>query len=83
VDVNTEAQMIAALRESFGPQAPRYQQATILLCSHRLAAFPQADWVVVLDNGRIKEQGSHHELMRSGGLYSRIFTAQQKVEGQS
>jgi ABC-type multidrug transport system fused ATPase/permease subunit len=39
--------------------------------------------VVVLDDGRIKEQGNHSELMRSGELYSRIFTAQQKVERQS
>jgi ABC-type multidrug transport system fused ATPase/permease subunit len=82
VDVNTEAQMIAALHESFGPQAPRHQQATIILCSHRLAAFPQADLIVVLDEGRIREQGNHAELMRVGGLYSRIFTAQQKAEGQ-
>lgn len=83
VDVNTEAQMIAALRTSFGPQTPRQQQATIVLCSHRLAAFPQADLIVVLEAGHIREQGSHTELMRAGKLYSRIFTAQQKVEGQS
>lgn len=82
VDVNTEAQMIAALRESFGPQAPHHQQATIILCSHRLAAFPQADLIVVLDEGCIREQGSHIELMRAGSLYSRIFTAQQRAEGQ-
>jgi len=82
VDVNTEAQMIAALRESFGPLAPRHQQATIILCSHRLAAFPQADLIVALDEGHIREQGNHAELMRTGGLYSRIFTAQQRAEGQ-
>lgn len=82
VDVNTEAQMIAALRQSFGPQAPLQQQATIILCSHRLAAFAQADLIVVLDEGSIREQGSHVELMQAGGLYSRIFTAQQRAEGK-
>jgi len=82
VDVNTEAQIVAALRESFGPQAAPDQRATIVLCSHRLAAFPQADLIVVLDEGRIIERGTHAELMRAGGLYVRIFTAQQKVEAQ-
>src|SRR3546814_13825873 len=47
-----------------------------LLCSHRLAAFPQADLVVVLDGGRIVERGSHEQLMLAGGLYARIYAAQ-------
>jgi ABC-type multidrug transport system fused ATPase/permease subunit len=80
VDVNTEAQIVGALRESFGPGAPPDRRATIVLCSHRLAAFPQADQVVILRDGRIAERGTHEDLMRAGGLYARIFTAQQKVE---
>ena len=80
VDVNTEAQIVAALRESFGPAAPPAQRSTVVLCSHRLAAFPQADLVVVLDAGRIAASGTHEALMRAGGLYARIYTAQQKVE---
>ena len=80
VDVDTEAQIIAALRAAFGPTAPPERRATIVLCSHRLAAFPQADRVVVLDRGRIVEQGTHAALLAAGGLYARIYRAQQLVE---
>jgi ABC-type multidrug transport system fused ATPase/permease subunit len=79
VDVDTEAQVVATLRKTFGPEAPLEEQATIVLCSHRLAAFPQADLVVVLDEGCIVEQGTHQALLQAGGLYSRIFKAQARV----
>ena len=52
------------------------QQCTVLLFSHRLLAFPQADLVVVLDRGRILEQGTHAELSTGNGLYARIYRAQ-------
>ncbi len=83
VDVNTEAQIVAALRESFGPNAPSAQRATIVLCSQRLAAFPSANLIVVLQNGRIVEHGAHDTLMRAGGVYARIYRAQQTVEALS
>jgi len=76
VDVATEAQIIASLRSEFGREASAARQATIVLCSHRLAAFPQADLVVVLDGGCIVERGSHEQLMMAGGLYARIYAAQ-------
>jgi ATP-binding cassette subfamily B multidrug efflux pump len=79
VDIATEAQIIAGLRAAFGPAAPSEQRATIVLCSHRLAAFPQADRVVVLEGGRIVEQGSHAALLAAAGLYARIYRAQQQV----
>lgn len=82
VDIDTEARIIAGLREAFGPAAPPEQQATILFFSHRLAAFPLADRVVVLDGGRIVEQGTHEALLRAGGLYARIYRAQQHVESR-
>jgi ABC-type bacteriocin/lantibiotic exporter with double-glycine peptidase domain len=79
VDVDTEAQIIANLRAVFGLSAPRAQQATIVLCSHRLAICPQADLVVVLECGRIVEQGTHAELLQAGQLYARIFRAQRQA----
>ena len=83
VDVNTEAQIIAALREAFGPSARPERRATIVLCSHRLAAFPQADNVLVLNAGRVVEQGTHAALMGAGGLYAHIFNAQHQIEPEA
>ncbi len=80
VDVHTEAAIVAGLREALGPQAPSSERATILLFSHRLAAFSLADLVVVLDAGQVREQGTHAELMAAGGLYSRIVRAQAMME---
>jgi ABC-type multidrug transport system fused ATPase/permease subunit len=50
-----------------------------VLLSHRLAAFPLADRIVVLDAGRVAEQGTHAALLAAGGLYARIFQAQQRA----
>jgi ABC-type multidrug transport system fused ATPase/permease subunit len=83
VDVDTEGQIIAGLRQAFGPTASPAQQATVVFFSHRLAAFPLADLVVVLDQGRISQQGSHEDLLAAGGLYARIFRAQQRAGSQA
>jgi ATP-binding cassette, subfamily B, multidrug efflux pump len=76
LDLDTEAKIVAGLRQLFGPSQPDEQQCTIILFSHRLLAFPQADLVVVLDRGRIREQGTHAELSEGNGLYARIYRAQ-------
>jgi ABC-type multidrug transport system fused ATPase/permease subunit len=80
VDVATEARIVAALRQAFGADAPPGDRVTIIVCSHRLAAFPHADLVVVLQDGRIEERGTHAELAAASGLYSRIFQAQLNAE---
>ncbi len=83
VDVNTESRIIAGLRAAFGEDAPPGQRATIVLCSHRLAAFPQADHIVVLSEGRVAEQGVHSGLIGAGGLYARIFRAQAALAAEA
>src|ERR671925_673127 len=76
LDLDTEATIVAGLRRRFGPSQPYAQRCTIVLFSHRLLAFPQADLVVVLDRGSILEQGTHTELSKGNGLYARIYRAQ-------
>jgi len=76
LDLDTEAKIVTGLRQLFGPSQPSAQQCTIVMFSHRLLAFPQADLVVVLDHGRILEQGTHAALSTGNGLYARIFRAQ-------
>jgi len=80
VDVTTEAAIVASLREALGPEAPREQRVTIVLCSHRLAGFPYADIVVVLEQGVVVESGTHADLVAAGGLYARIYRAQRVAE---
>jgi len=79
LDLDTEAKIVTGLRQLFGPSQPYAQQSTVVLFSHRLLAFPQADRVVVLDRGRILEQGTHAELSTGNGLYARIYRAQRLV----
>ena len=80
IDVATEARIVASLKQAFGADAPAGDRVTIVVCSHRLAAFPHADLVVVLQDGRIEELGTHAELAAASGLYSRIFQAQLNAE---
>jgi ATP-binding cassette, subfamily B, multidrug efflux pump len=79
VDVHTERAIISALHGPANGQA-RTPVPTILLLSHRLAAFPYADEVVVLDHGTIEERGTHADLLARGGLYARIYRAQADLD---
>lgn len=83
VDVHTERTIIARLREAVGRDAAPEARATVLLFSHRLAAFPEADRVVLLNAGRVEEQGTHAELLAAGGLYARIYKAQARLAASS
>ena len=50
-----------------------------LLVSHRFSTVRMADLIVVLDAGRVLEQGSHDELMAAGGLYAELYSLQSKA----
>ena len=65
-----EAEITAALRAASG-------RRTTLLITHRLRAAEAADHIVVLEGGRVVEQGSHAALLTRGGVYARLWRVQQ------
>ena len=50
-----------------------FQERTVLIIAHRLSTVQRADRILVLEKGRICEQGSHAELQAKGGLYSKLL----------
>jgi len=66
VDIGTERQIETALRRLLADR-------TAFIIAHRLSTIRGADLIVVLEHGRIVEQGSHDELMRRGGLYTSLY----------
>ncbi|WP_209329406.1 ABC transporter ATP-binding protein [Lunatimonas salinarum] len=50
---------------------------TTLVIAHRLSTIQNADWIVVLDDGKIVEEGTHAELLFKEGLYARLIDMQQ------
>jgi ATP-binding cassette subfamily B protein len=53
------------------------QRCTRITVAHRLSTVRNADLIVVMDKGRIIEQGNHHQLLATGGLYARLVAASQ------
>jgi ATP-binding cassette subfamily B protein len=49
---------------------------TTLVIAHRLATVRQADRIIVMDRGKIVEQGTHEQLSGAGGLYARLASLQ-------
>ncbi|MBE3577532.1 MAG: ABC transporter ATP-binding protein [Limnochordales bacterium] len=75
VDAETEAEIQAALRELM-------RGRTTLIISQRVSAVKDADWIVVLDRGRIVQQGRHDELIAEPGVYRRLFGPQLGLSGE-
>jgi ATP-binding cassette subfamily B protein/subfamily B ATP-binding cassette protein MsbA len=69
IDTETEVKIREALHDLT-------QGRTTFIIAHRLATLRQVDRIVVLDRGRIVEQGGHQELLIRGGLYAGLYEAQ-------
>jgi ATP-binding cassette subfamily C protein len=66
LDTETEARLHEALKEFLAGR-------TVIIVAHRLSAVRQADRVYVFEDGRVAEQGTHSELIKAEGLYSRLY----------
>jgi ATP-binding cassette, subfamily B, multidrug efflux pump len=73
VDTHTEHQILEGLR---GVMAGR----TSIIVSHRVSAVMHADHILVLDQGRVAEEGTHAQLLRRGGLYAQLQRRQVLAE---
>ena len=74
VDVESETLILQTIRVLAN------RGKTVIMVTHRMANAADADHVVVLERGRVAEQGAHAELMRANGIYAKLFYAQQTVE---
>ncbi len=74
VDGKTEAEMIANIRRERAGK-------TTLIATHRLSAVAHADWILVMDEGKVVEEGTHEQLLAWGGWYKEQFEKQQ-IEAQ-
>jgi ATP-binding cassette, subfamily B, multidrug efflux pump len=73
VDAQTEAEILHGLRSIL-------KEKTCLIISHRISAVKAADEILVFEDGRILERGTHHELVERGGLYAELHQQQRLTE---
>ena len=73
VDAHTEVEILSRLKSVMASR-------TTILITHRLSAARFADRILVLENGRVAEQGSHDELIAMNGLYTDMYRRQNLIE---
>ncbi|MEM6849693.1 MAG: ABC transporter ATP-binding protein/permease [Pseudomonadota bacterium] len=76
LDTKTESDIQAALNEVSAGR-------TTIMIAHRLSTVVGADRIIVLDEGRIAEDGTHDELVTLGGIYARMWDSQRRASAQA
>lgn len=72
IDPENEDKLKAAIEELT-------KNKTIIMIAHRLSTIRNADQILVLNNGKIEQQGNHEELMKQGGLYKTLINMKNKA----
>ncbi len=73
VDANTEEEILKDLKTIMS-------QRTSIIVSHRISAVKEADEIIVLDDGRITERGTHDSLLELGGYYRELYNKQLLID---
>ncbi|WP_408009467.1 ABC transporter ATP-binding protein [Pseudalkalibacillus sp. A8] len=76
VDGKTEAKIIESIRNERSGK-------TTFITTHRLSAVQHADWILVMDEGCVIEEGTHEDLLKTGGWYKEQYERQQLEDGLS
>ena len=63
--------------------AEKFKDNTVITIAHRLSTVQHADRLVVMQQGRIEEIGTHAELLQKGGLYTRLYQTQFQKKSNS
>jgi len=75
VDTETDLQIRSALKKE-------WKESTVLIITHRITTAKEADRILVLDQGKISESGTHEQLLKQKGLYKNIWDIQSKIDFQ-
>jgi ATP-binding cassette subfamily B protein len=73
VDTHTEEEILRRLHDFM-------KERTTIIIAHRTSTLRAADFIIALEDGRIAEQGTHDELLGTGGVYARFYRRQLLVE---
>lgn len=75
VDAETDAKIRSALKENVG-------DSTVILIAQRITTLMNADLILVMDNGKIIERGTHEQLIQQDGIYKKIYDLQSRSSSE-
>jgi len=81
LDESTSALDAPSERRVFMNLAQQFRHQTIVFVSHRISALKWVDRIIVLNGGVIEEQGTHDQLIRTGGMYSHLHSIPAALAG--